>query len=307
MALGNLGIGLYWYANHLYDRGHAAVLLKTAHECLGKAVERDIQPGAREGFARKRREIEGFFSNGPDSVSADLHGFGLGSTPEEIEYREWSLHQRLFLNPLNDLGAYSIASRDILTEPPVVVGIDEGLFYPGFFNQMKQEYVSARFLFFEGSHMVEPHYSDAGVHLYDTMDYPCYGLSTEKVRIAFRMAYSLLDKTAFFLNHYLGLGTDDWRVSFKTIWYERGRRTNGLRNFFVDRRNLPFRGLFWLSKDLFEDREDFREAMEPDAEELSAIRHHLEHKYLKLHEDLWCGPEENHDQRLGTYEDDWKR
>ncbi len=296
MALGNLGIGLYSYANHLYDQGHAAVLFKTAYDCLGKAAECDIQPGAKEGFARKRREIEGFFPSGPDTVSTDLHGFELGSTPVEIGYRKWCLEQRLFLNPLNDLGPYPIAGCDIFSQPPIAVGIDEGPSYPGFFNQMKQEFVSARFLFFEGSHIVGPHYSDAGVHLYNTMDYPCYGLSTEKVRIAFRMAYSLMDKIAFFLNHYLSLGFKPWQVSFRKLWYERGQPKKGLRACFVDRRNLPLRGLFWLSKDLFEDRADFREAMEPDAEELSAIRNHLEHKYLKLHENLWRGPEERHDK-----------
>lgn len=50
------------------------------------------------------------------------------------------------------------------------------------------------------------------------------------------------------------------------------------------------RGLFWLGKDLYEDRPGFREVMNPDAEGLWEIRNHLEHKYLKLHEGDWHGP-----------------
>jgi tetratricopeptide (TPR) repeat protein len=292
MALGNLGIGLYWYAYHLYDQGHVDALLKSGHVHLAKAVDCDIHSSAKERFKKKLRQIESYFVKGLDSISIKLDGFDLGSTQEEIKYRKWCLKQRLFLNPLNDIGPYPISGRDILTQPPLVVGLDEGPYYPGFYNQMKQEFASARFLLFEGMHTTEPHYSDTGVHLYNTMDYPCYGLSTEKVRIAFRMAYSILDKVAFFLNHYLSLGVKERRVSFKTIWYKKGDRDRGLREFFANRRNQPLRGLFWLSKDLSEDREGFRDALEPDAQELSTIRNHLEHRYLKLHEDSWLGPDE---------------
>jgi tetratricopeptide (TPR) repeat protein len=295
MALGNLGIGFCSYAEHLYDQGHAAVILKSGHECLEKAIDCDIHASARDGFSKKARQIEGFFKDGIDSVTLDFHDFSLGSTPEEIEYRKWCLEQRLFLNPLNELGPFPIAGRDILTEPPIVVGLEDGPYYPGFFNQMKQEFASARFILFEGIQAAEPHYSDAEVHLYNTLDYPCYGLTTEKVRIAFRMAYSLLDKVAFFLNHYLGLGIKEWQVSFKSLWYRKGKSEKGLREFFVDRRNLPLRGLFWLSKDLSEDRGGFREAIEPEAQEIRDIRNCLEHRYLKLHEDLWRGPAERDD------------
>ena len=56
--------------------------------------------------------------------------------------------------------------------------------------------------------------------------------------------------------------------------------------------NWPLRGLFWLSKDLFENTPDFRECLEPDAQELDVIRNHAEHKYLKLHDEMWSGPDD---------------
>jgi LA2681-like HEPN len=41
--------------------------------------------------------------------------------------------------------------------------------------------------------------------LYNTLDYPTYSVAIEKVKAAYRLAYSLFDKIAFFLNAYLDL------------------------------------------------------------------------------------------------------
>ncbi len=72
----------------------------------------------------------------------------------------------------------------------------------GFFNQMKQEYASARWLLYEGLQEDRVHFSDHDVRLCNTLDYSCHSLTVEKTKIAFRMAYSLFDKIAFFLNGY---------------------------------------------------------------------------------------------------------
>lgn len=54
-------------------------------------------------------------------------------------------------------------------------------------------------------------------------------------------------------------------------------------------------GLFWVSKDLFEDDLGFQDALEPNAQEWRNIRNGLEHRYLKLHEDFWPGPNDDFD------------
>ncbi|MBW1999919.1 MAG: hypothetical protein JRJ29_18405, partial [Deltaproteobacteria bacterium] len=98
----------------------------------------------------------------------------------------------------------------------------------------------------------------------------------EKMKASFRMAYSLFDKIAFFLNHYLRLSIPERNVSLRTIWYKSQNRKGGLRDEFTQRQNWPLRGLFWLSKDLYEDKPGFKESIEPDAQELHEIRNHLE-------------------------------
>lgn len=56
---------------------------------------------------------------------------------------------------------------------------------------------------------------------------------------------------------------------------------------FERRENLPLRGLFWLSKELFDD--ELKQTTAADARELHSIRNALEHTYLRVHEG-WAKP-----------------
>ena len=158
---------------------------------------------------------------------------------------------------------------------------------------MKQEYVSARYLLYEGLHQDEPHFSDKDVRLENTLDYPSYSLNTEKVRIAMRMAYSLFDKTASFLQYYFDLShIPSHKVNFGNIWYK-SQGKNKLAPMFEGRENWPLRGLFWLSKDLeFASEMHVEQSIDPGAKELRDTRNELEHGYLKLHQSLWTGPDD---------------
>ncbi len=298
MARGNRGYGLTYYARALYDQGHAEMFLKCAHVDLKKALlSSELYEDARKGFDECRMRIESVLPSEFIENDIDMDGFSLGASQQEVRYRKWCLKNRLFLNPLNDLGPYPIAARDVFT---IVVGIGEDPYYQGYFNQMKQEFVSARYLYYDGINADQPHFSDRDVLLYNTLDYPVYSLAAERVKAAFRIAYSLFDKIAYFLNDYLDLTIPERQVSFKTFWYKKPKEKKVLSLIFQKRENnWPLRGLFWLSKDLFENDSGFKESIEPDAQELADIRNHLEHKYLKLHDDFWAGPfSENGDATL---------
>lgn len=296
MAQGNRGYGLTCYARALYDDGHQPIFLRHAHAGLRTALASDpdevhgVDHWARDSFSEKLAWLESTLVPEYLSHATQMEEFPLGDSDDEIRYRRWCLRNRLFLNPLNDLGPHSIAAHDVLTTPSIVVKPGEGMHFQGFYNQLKQEYASARYLYYEGKTSTTPHFSDKGVLLVNTLDYPCYSLAAEKVKMAFRMAYSLLDKVSFFLNHYLALGIPERRVGFRSFWYAGQERQRGLRPEFDACDNWPLRGLFWLSKDLFENAPEFRECLEPDAQELDTVRNHAEHKYLKLHESLWSGP-----------------
>jgi hypothetical protein len=289
MALGNRGLGLIHYSNALYDRGHRAVFLKFAHDDLTAAsgpLARWDSPGCTDFlpvFEAGRKRVESAFDVKNFSRTLNLDKYCMGRSKKERQYRRWCLENRLFLNPLNDLGAFSIAGRDVLTLPNFIAPIRQPPSFVGFFNQLKQEFVSARWMFFEGSMSNVVHFSDRGVLLFNTLDYPAYSLAIEKVKAAYRAAYSLFDKIAFFLNAYLKLVVDPSKVYFRRVWYQDKRHANrSIRAEFKQSGNWPLRGLFWLSKDLFDPA--FHDATEPDARALDEVRNHLEHKYFKVHE-----------------------
>lgn len=301
MALGNLGFGLETYARYLYDTGHKVVILKQASNLLRSVANRGViwdsyeYQGIASQMALRAETIETHVDfSGLETISFFDHSLGCSKT--ERNYRTWVLENGLFLSPLNELGASPIASHDVLHLPSMVRPISEPPRFIGFFNQLKQEYVSARFLCWQGiteSEAYKKHYSDNDVLLLNTLDYPTYSVFVEQIKLAFRMAYSLFDKIAFFINEYWSLGMRESSINFQSIWFEGDTRKTPkiLRPCFQNQENLPLRGLYWLSKDLVEHNKnsdiDLSETMEPDAYKLRLIRNHLEHKYLKVHDDLW--------------------
>jgi hypothetical protein len=306
MAMGNKGYGLFYYGIALYDGGHRQVFLKLAHEHLSRALQGELYADARHGFRDVVDRIESGLEADYLKDPLELPEFELGNGDNEQKYRRWCLANRLFLNPLNDLGPHSIAATDVLTTPSIAVPLGAGPSYPAFFNQMKQEFVSARFLLHEGLHTQEAHFSDKDVLLYNTLDYPVYSLATEKQKLAFRAAYSLLDKVAFFLNEYMELGIRKHQVSFQRLWYDPKGDRGKVRGEFRELQNWPFRGLFWLAKDLYEDREGnsgFRECIEPEGRRLAEVRNQLEHKYLKIHDEMWLDVSDQHSGVTSPFRD----
>ena len=68
------------------------------------------------------------------------------------------------------------------------------------FNQIKQEYVYARYLCFNSIEVDSVHYADENVYLIDCLDYVQYSIRVEGLKASFKTLYSLLDKVAMFIN-----------------------------------------------------------------------------------------------------------
>nr|WP_177412061.1 LA2681 family HEPN domain-containing protein [Pseudomonas sp. RW407] len=297
MALGNRGEGLTSYARMMVDNRERAILALHAFDSLRSTMAEDalhdsVDPQAALAyFAKQAAELAGAVDIDSARAMQDLHHGNEGRSKIERTYRRWCLEHRLFLCPLNDLGLHLAAATDDLMLPPLTEGLNDrpnGHLPPpivGFFSQMKQEYVSARFMLFEGISSTQVHFSDRDVALTDTLDYPLYSLASERVRTAFRIAYSLLDKVAFLVDRYWVLGKAPDRISFKNVWMVENKAR--LLPQFEKRENLPLRGLFWLSKELFDD--ELKQTTAADARELHSIRNALEHTYLRVSEG-WAKP-----------------
>jgi len=297
MARGNRGAALKDYAGMVVDSRERAILALHAFDGLRSTTaedaifDSDYPQDAIAYFTGLATELSCAVNVDAVRAMQNLDHGDEGRSKSERAYRTWCLEQRLFLCPINDLGVHCAAATDTLMLPPLTEGIndrpDKHLPPPifGFFNQIKQEYVSARFMLFEGINSTQVHFSDRGVALTDTLDYPLYSLASERVRTAFRIAYSLLDKVAFLVNHYWDLGKIQDRISFKNVWMVENKQR--LVPQFEKHDNLPLRGLFWLSKELFDDQ--LKHTTAADARELHGIRNALEHTYLRVNEG-WAKP-----------------
>ncbi len=281
MAIGNKGFGLFYYARVLYDPIHQFIFLQYSRKYLNIALNsNEVYPEAKASF----RDIIGQIENSyPITELNDLKQYKdyfKRLTIKERNYREWCIDNILFLNPLNDILKQSVVSHDCLYTPSMVLKSIEKPVYHSLYNQMKQEYVSARFLFYESITQKKPHYSDKSVLLMDTLDYSIYSFATEKMKISYRVCYSIFDKIAYFIKLYLNLDIDNNNVTFRRVWYNKGNKDKGLNSVLLAKSNWALRGLYWLSKDL--DEKDFSSPIEPEAKEIAIIRNFLEHKSFKI-------------------------
>lgn len=284
MAFGNIGFGLFHYAHILYDDNHKILFFKFAYNYLKRTIDSDIYQEAKIGFKQILTSLESYISKDDLEDIPDTINFSLGTTKKESKYRKWCLENQLFLNPLNDIVVENIASHDCLFLPTMNLKSERPPIYQTIFNQIKQEYVSARHLLYEGLNKKGLHYSDKANLQFDTLDYAVYSYSTEKTKIAFRLCYSLLDKVGYLLNDYLDLGFKTDKISFRGIWsiYDKQTKMWKLNPKIIQTQNWAFRGLYWQSKDLYEKNEYYSSTIEPEAKELARIRNFIEHKSFKI-------------------------
>lgn len=290
MAHGNRGTGLAYYATSLYDPGHSGVLMFMAYDAFCSACSDDAinenpenQP-ALDAFSLRARDIETHLDIGGIANTIDLINHPIGQSKAERAYRQWCINERLFLNPLNDIGPNPIAAQDVMTLPTITTTLDGGWQPPPvihYFNGLKQEFCAARFALYEASTQENVHYSDRRILIYDTLNFAMHGFAVERTKMAFRGAYALFDKIGFLLNEYLLLGHAERQVNFRNLWFVKGKGKE-LHPSLDGLPNWPLRGLFWLSKDIFED--DFRTVTEPDAQVLYELRNHMEHKFVSVYD-----------------------
>ena len=277
-ALANRALGLAHYAGTIYDGGHTSVLLAAARLTFEKALDVSAfwESGDRDSVApnvmEKYKQVASYLHKIGYDDSIDLNRWSLGSEEKERSYRGWCLNERLFLNPLNDAYTDTVAATDTLHLPDHTYRIEEKPRFPAYYNLLKQEYVSARYRLYRAIHEDEPDFLMRDVLMLDSGEGQSLGHYTEDLRSAFRSSYAIFDKVGLFLNDYFEVGLEPRDVSFRRVWSEQGRnREFEIRPEFQDRPNWPLRGLYFLSKDLFD--QDFKEVSEPDANPTSPTRH----------------------------------
>ena len=271
MLEGEDRIKIFLYCEELYKR---AIASGTTYSNLANLIQRETV--GLTNFLNQFKVSRDILDRNPKSFKY--------KSKKEKEYRCWCLRHSLIMNPLNLIEHYKeITDSTHIPSITTPTGSSMPIYYP-YFNQLKQEYTTARYLCFEGEEeQRKSHFSDKSVYIIDALDYTTHNIHFEKIKLAFKTAYSVLDKIAFFLNDYFDLKQNS-NFNFRNIWYEntnKGLESGSLLKVFEGRENWPLRGLFWLSKDFaFTDKEKY--AIEPDAENLKNIRDYMEHKFFRI-------------------------
>ena len=286
-ALARRAQGIEFYAKTLYEHNHVLFLFAAARSLFNKALDLEAfwESGDRNSVApeliEQRKRIANFLLRNHYDEEFDLNQWSLGDTEEERSYRRWCLRERLFLNPLNDAYTVSVAATDVLHLPSHVYKVGDVPRFPGYYNLMKQEYVSARYRLYRALHEDVQEFLMRDVLMLDNGEGQLLGHYTEDLRAAFRSCYAIFDKIGLFLNDYFQIGIEAKNVNFRGIWYEKPNSGKfDLRPIFRNNRNRPLRGLFFLSKDLFDNT--FKEVSEPDAADLVKLRQQIEHRFLSF-------------------------
>ena len=152
------------------------------------------------------------------------------------------------------------------------------------FNLIIQEYVSARYLFYDGiKERNKAQISDKDV-LQIEVRMNVNSHADFCIRTAFKAIYSLFDRVAYFINDYFDLGIKPEDISFRSIWKTKKYNSNGeiiyeYKNTMdaICKNNFMINAIYWLSKDIFQKGEV---TTKPKSEKLNILRNRLEHRYV---------------------------
>lgn len=281
MAVGNKGYALAYYSNLIFDDDQKLIFLREAREYLLNSLNLSgIYPEARNDFLIHLKELEDYLPQEYLEANLKYEYKHENKSLEELKYRKWCSENKLFVNPLNDIFIKEIVEHDYLFTPTMTLKNGEDPIYQSIFNQIKQEYITARYFFYESLSVNEIHYADRDVTLMNTNDYSVYSIHIEKVKMTFRMCYSIFDKIAYLLNIYLNLGHSKTRVSYRNLWYQQKGKNKSIHKKIENSKNWALSSLFWLSKDFY-DRE-FNDNIEPESKDIAIIKNFIEHKAFKI-------------------------
>lgn len=281
MAFGNKGIAAHKLSYYTYDPNHSHILNYFACFNLTESLKYrkylDLHGNAAEYFERIKSVIMQHYPKDFLENPLNMDKYDFGKTKREQNFRKWAVAETLFLNELNDIIAVPIVATDYIHLPSMIynVGTERWKFHYGLFNQIKQEYVSARYLFYDGiQDRKSTQLADKEV-LQIEIDMDVHSHSDYCIRTAFRTLYSVLDRIAFFMNEYFSLGLKVDKVSFRSIWNKKDGSPSPL--LALCKNNIMLNSIYWLSKDIYE--KNYQRTTKPTSKEFDTIRNRMEHRY----------------------------
>ena len=279
-AIGNLGISYWYYGVNLVNTQDACIVMYSAYINLKEALK------DTEYLTDEERSLYLEYSDKIEENIPNIHSIkhikSQSQTYDETEkrYRKWAVENNLFLNPLNDLsGHYHNLTHDSQQLPGITMSTGEKPIFHGIFNQIKEEYIYARHLYYKSINTEgDIYYADKDTVLLESEPGVRYSIRLENLKTAYHRLYSLMDRVAYFLYLYYDLekiGLDSKKVSFNRVCNELIKQKSADSNIWIS-------SLHWISNDFY-DKETF--SANPDAKEMRDLRNYMEHRYVTIIED----------------------
>ena len=293
-------------AGFLYDEGHSYYHYYKAYKaiCTGMKEVDLLEPDIASAYIESGEllKFKNWFETNFQESDFDLidNYKEKFKSKKQHNYLKWCGNNKLFLNELNDEYMTELVYTDCITLPSHTTIINqtltmsEDLVYHGNFEEIKNDYIYARYLIFS-VHTIpnntDHFYNNTYQHI-DDMSYAITNIKAQHYKTAFKTLYSLFDKIAYFLNSFYDFNNFDARIYFHTFF---GKLENGRlkpHSKLKESKNPFLHALFYILKDIRDsskkgydlDSESFW--LDPDAESFSEIRNAIEHRSLKIIDDF---------------------
>jgi len=257
MAVGNKGIALFSYSKLMHNR--EIMFLIEAYHLLLEGIELGVYPEAENTF---RIYIDKIKKQIPQkNLEKPLKHSEINIITEndfEKFLIEFCLKHRLYLNLCNFCQRCDLAMGDPIAIKMMIIKTKDNESHPrtdpylrssAYLNQIKQDYITARFLLITSRYKkLNLTFVDKNVKIIDTLDYSMHNIYIELMKTSFTIFYNILDKIAYFINDYVKLNIKPESVNFRRIWYT-NYKNKIINKKIKNTENLSLNALFDLHRD----------------------------------------------------------
>lgn len=291
-------------ASKIYDPNHRSYHYFEAYNLIKLGLERveDLLPDQKIIYSEDGKFmhfISWFEQNFKSENFASLETFEEQTeTRKQRDYLKWCGDNRLFINDLNDINTSELVYQDIMTLPTIsqefnmALAMHEELMYHGNFDELKNDYCYARYLFFSSKNIPneEPHFFNSTYPHVNDLTYSITNLKASHYKSAFKTIYSLFDKIAYFINRFFDLNDMkfDKNINFDSIFRELRPGKWKPHPKLKESKNYFIHALFYILKDIrdVKDSSSISSWLDPDTKAFSEIRNAIEHRSLKIVDDF---------------------
>lgn len=275
MALANKGLCLKHYAYLTGDNWY--VYFKKAHDLIKQGLYYGVNNESIINLQKTKKWLEDKIKDIDISGSHFKNKINYDSEFDEFLYKFCNKH-RLYLNLCDECQKCNHALNDDIIIKKMTVDIkvksNEVLFLQlsSFLNEIKQNYVAARFLLAQSRYdVLDLSFVDKNVAMVNTLNYIENNIYIQLLKFSFKNMFDILDKIAIFINKYLSLNKNERYVDFNNIWYN--KQKTKIHNKILEAKSINLNALLNLSLDL----------TQGELKILSDIRNALTHRFLNVY------------------------